>query len=70
MKTYHVKTTKISDEDGLEPGAFQSILSADEYAQFVLGDEDESVQHWILKTTCNVDRLLDAEESVISWSES
>jgi hypothetical protein len=69
MTTYRVKTKQISSKDfGLKPGAFQAIICADENAQFYLEREDKNIQTWTLKTSFNVDTILDSERDVISYT--
>lgn len=71
MTTFYVRTNRIAEEDGCEPGAFQSILRADEYAQIAIDSDDGEVQYWIVTTSRrDLGLLLDQEKNVLSWSES
>lgn len=69
MTKYTVKTFVVSDENGMNPGAFQSVFCADQAAQLELESTDGLVETWTLETSFNVDRILDTEENVISYSE-
>lgn len=66
--TYQVSVYSMSDEDGLEPGAFQAVLTAYDDAQLELMDTDNGVESWQIKVNGNIDRMLDIEPKVISYA--